>query len=437
MKYHFDQRAADRVCNFIEKYIVHIEGAMAGKPFILEAWQREIVSDLFGWKGEDGTRRYRKAYIQVPRGNGKSTLIAALCNAGLFIEGEPASLITYGALNQAQANMVGFRMVSEQIRANEKLLSKVKILNNAKSIEYRPEMEFFSGLSIFKTISRDSKALHGLNAQLGIIDEYHTHPTSEVLDTIATSMLKRRQPLLMIITTPGFNMDGPCYSEYQYAKQLLSGTIKDDSYYAKIFEAGREDDIYKESTWAKANPNFHIIGKDYFLREIQRIKNEPAYENTFRVLHLGQWVQGAATWISDYDWNRIEYDTKEEELHGCDAFLAFDLSNTRDMTALTLMCKKDGVFHSLNWFWMPREKYENSADYKNQSFAEWVHSGHVELCSTRTVDYRLMLDKIIELDKLFNIVNINYDPYNANMIASELEREGYEVVKFRQGFRSM
>lgn len=438
MKYHFDQRAAERACNFIERYIYHIEGEKAGTLFKLEQWQRKIVSDLYGWKREDGKRKYRKAYIQVPRGNGKSTLIGALCNIGMFIDEEPAALITYAALHKEQANSIGWKIVSEQIRANEKLSSKVKILNHTHVIEYRPQMHGFKGLTLFKTISRDAKALHGLNCHLGIMDEYHIHPTSEVLDTISTSMLKRQNPLLVIITTAGFNMSGPCYKEYLYAKQIIEGKIQDDSYYAKIWEAEHDADIFEESTWKIANPNYGVsIQKDYFEKEVQRIKNEPAYENTFRVLHLNQWVNQELSWISDYDWNRVEHSYTYEQLKGSEVFLGFDLSSTSDITALTLICKKDGIYHSLNWFWLPRERYQSSADYKNESFDEWVKNGYITLCATRTVDYRLMYDKIKEIDNDFVIMNIQFDPWNASILASELEREGYTVEKFRQGFKSM
>lgn len=439
MKYYFDERSGERICNFIERYIVHTEGVMAGKPFILEAWQSEIIMDLFGWKREDGTRKYRKAYIQIGRGNGKSTMIAALCNACLFVDNEQAAQIYYAALNQRQANDVGFKMVTEQIRANKKLYDMSKILNNAKSVEYRPIGNGFAGLSVFKTVSRDSKSLHGLNAHVAILDEYHTHPTSDVLDTLATSMLKRNQPMLIIITTPGFNMDGPCYKEYNYAKAIIEGKIQDESYYAKIFESSADDDIASEETWLKANPNYGIsVHRDYFLQELNKIKNDPGYENTFRVLHLGQWVNSESAWISDIDWAKAYHDGGGyDDLKGCDAFLAFDLSQTSDMTALTVIVPKDGIYYSLNWFWLPRERHQGSAHYKNESFTSWVADGYIELCETRAVDYRVIFDKIMEISDHFNVVNIQYDSYNAAQISADLERDGFEMKVFRQGFLSM
>jgi phage terminase large subunit-like protein len=233
-------------------------------------------------------------------------------------------------------------------------------------------------------------------------------------------------------------MDGPCFKEYLYAKQLVEGKIKDDSYYAKVWEAPIDADIYSEETWKVANPNYGVsVFKSYFEEQIQRIKNEPSYENTFRVLHLSQWVNNESTWISDYDWNRIKHNTRIEELKGGELFLSFDLSATSDITALSGIVKKDDVYHSLNWFWLPRERYQGSPNYKNESFTEWVEKGYVTLAATRTVDYRLMYDKIKELDLIFNVVNIQYDPWNASILASELERDGFVVEKFRQGFRSM
>jgi phage terminase large subunit-like protein len=191
MDYWFDKKAAARAVNFIERYVLHTEGAKAGEPFLLEKWQKEIVSDLFGWKRQDGTRRYRKSYIQVGRGNGKSTFVTALCLVAMFVDNEPAAFIAYAALNREQANMIGWKMMSETIEANPELSKLVKILKSVKTIEYRPiKNNEYSGLSIFKTVSRDSGGLHGLNCHIAVVDEYHTHPDSQVLDTLATSMLK-------------------------------------------------------------------------------------------------------------------------------------------------------------------------------------------------------------------------------------------------------
>lgn len=439
-KYYFDDKAADSVVNFIQKHIYHVEGTKQGTPIVLEEWQKDIVTNLFGWKHKDtGKRRYRKAYIQVGRGNGKSTLIGAICNTVLFLDREPAAQIYYAAYNKEQATQVGYRIVSEQINQNPILRDKVRIYTGTKTIEYRPSIDgIATGLSYFKTMSKDSRGQHGLNAHLVIVDEYHTHATTEVMDTLATSQLKRDQPLLIIITTSGFDTNSPCYKEYEYAKQIIEGKIEDDSYFARIWEAGKDDDIFSEETWKKANPNYGVsIHKDYFDQQCQRIRNEPSYENVFRVLHLSQWVNTESSWISDSAWMGYDATFDIDRLKGKDAFAAFDLSSTRDITALTLIIPDGGKYHSLNWFWLPEKSYEGSADYKNDSFYEWTRNGTINVTSGAIVDYQALYDKIIELDKVYNIVNINYDPYNANIIANKLESAGYVCEKFRQGFISM
>jgi phage terminase large subunit-like protein len=405
---------------------------------MLAPWQKEIINDLFGTFREDGLRRYRKAYIQIPRGNGKSTLIGALCNAALFVDGEPAALICYAALNQRQANDTGFRIVSEQIRANAKLSSKVKIFTHYKSVEYRPKTEGFVGLSVFRTVSRDSKGLHGLNPYISIIDEYHTHPTSEVMDTLATGSLKRRQPMTIIITTAGFNMEGPCHKEYEYAKRVARGEIEDESYYAKIWEADADDDIFEESTWAKANPNYGIsVFRDYFEQQITKVKNEPSYESTFRVLHLNQWMQNSSPWLKDEDWMKCDKTIPLQDLAGERAYMAFDVSMTRDMTALTLLIPRDGMVYSYNWYWMPRKKLRDSADYKNAQFADWVKNGNITLVNTPTVDLAPMFDKIMEIAEQYELICVQYDPYNAQIFAAMLEKAGIPTFSHRQGTVSM
>jgi len=439
-KYYFDDKAANSAIKFIESQIFHVEGELQGQAIKLEAWQKDIVSNLFGWKiTETGKRKYRKAYIQVGRGNGKSTLIGAICNLVLFLDKEPAAQIYYAAYNKEQATQVGYRIVSEQIRQNPVLDGRVRIYTGTKTIEYRPLISGTAqGLSYFKTMSKDSRGQHGLNAHLVIVDEYHTHQTTEVIDTLATSMLKRTQPLLIIITTSGFDTNSPCYKEYEYAKGIIEGRIEDESYFARIWEAGQQDDIFDEQTWIKANPNYGVsIFKEYFDQQVQRIRNEPSYENVFRVLHLSQWVQTESRWISDTAWMGYDATFNEEDLKGCDAFIGLDLSSTRDMSALSVIIPKDGKYYSLNYFWLPDKSYDHSAEYNNDSFYTWVRDGSVTLAGGSIVDYQAVFEKVVELDKQFNIVNISFDPHNANSLANQLESAGFVCEKFRQGFISM
>ena len=439
-KYYFDEKAADAAIRFIETQIYHIEGAKQGELVKLEEWQQTIIRDIFGWKRtKDKTRKYRKAYIQVGRGNGKSTLIGAICNLVMFLDREPAAQIYYAAYNKEQATQVGYRIVSEQIMANPRLAEKVRIYSGTKTIEYRPSIDgIATGLSYFKTMSKDSRGQHGLNAHLVIVDEYHTHATTEVIDTLATSQLKRTQPLIFIITTSGFDTNSPCYKEYEYAKGIIEGRIEDESYYAAVWEASDEDDIFDEETWKKANPNYGVsIHYDYFQQQCQRILNEPSYENVFRVLHLSQWVNTEARWISDTDWMQHDQEFSKEMLKGKDCFVAFDLSSTRDMTALTAIIPHNGKYYSINKYYLPEKTYKGSADYANDSFLDWVANENVTLTTGAIVDYEVVYQDILKLDEMFSIVNINYDPYNANLLAAKLEKEGYNCQKFRQGFITM
>ena len=440
-KYYFDEAEANRAINFVERYIHHVEGAKAGELLTLEYWQKAFISKVIGTKVKGSNiRRYRKVYLQIPRGNGKSTLIGALCNYFLFADSEPGGHVYYAAYNKEQANTVGWRIVTEQIKFSSELNELAKINLSNKFIQYRPDNGDIEGLRMFKTLSRETKGQHGLNPSVAILDEYHTHATSEVHDTILYGMRKRRQPLMIIITTAGEDTTGPCYREYEYAKAVLSGAMKDEKYYAEIYESHPDDDIFDEQTWIKCNPNYFAANlREAFLDDITKIKNDPTKETRFRIYALNQWISGASSWIPDKIWMRGAKEEQKGQYYGQNmaATVAFDLSSTSDITALSLIVKSGDTFHSHNWFWMPSETYMHQANYKNDSFDVWVRNGHITLTDRPAIDPIVVYDKIVELSDDFNIVNIGYDPWNAETVANMLRDQGFELTLMRQGSRTL
>ena len=244
--FYFDNEAATKAIGFIETFCTHTKGELAGKSLLLEKWQRKIVGDLFGWKQKDGLRKFRTAYIQIGRKNGKSTLCAAIGLFMLYGDEERGSEIFSAAGDRAQAGIV-FEIAKRMVINNPELSKRAKVFRSSITNEHKG--------NFYQAISSDSKTKHGFNANCIIFDELHTQPNRDLWDTLLTSTGSRRQPLCIAITTAGYDRNSICWEIYNYAKQVKENILQDESFYSAIFEADIEDDIQLISTW-KSEPKF-------------------------------------------------------------------------------------------------------------------------------------------------------------------------------------
>ncbi|HOX23422.1 MAG TPA: terminase large subunit, partial [Elusimicrobiales bacterium] len=308
MKYRFDAKAARKAERFFELYLTHVKGEWAGMPFKLERWQREIVRTLFGWKRPDGTRRYRTCYIEIPRKNGKSSLCAGLALYLLMADREPSAEVYSAAADREQASII-FDIAKSMVSVSNELNLRLKVFR--KAIAYNKAM------SSYKVLSADAYTKHGLNAHGIIFDELHAQPNRELWDVLATSTGARTQPLTVAITTAGFDRSSICWELHEYARRIKEGVIEDDSFLPVIYAADEGDDWRDPKTWRKANPNIGVsISEDYLKRECAKAENIPAYENTFRRLHLNQWTQQESRWLPMSAWEACGGQVIPEMLKG-------------------------------------------------------------------------------------------------------------------------
>jgi phage terminase large subunit-like protein len=302
-EYWFDESAADRAVTFIERFCTHVKGDLGGKPFLLEDWQKDdIIRPLFGWKKQDGTRKYRTCYVEIPRKNGKSNLSAAIALYMLFADGEKGAEVISAAGDRGQANIV-FNIAQEMITNNEHLRSRAKVLRNV--VHYRS--------SWYKSISAEAYTKHGLNCHAVIFDELHTQPNRDLWDVLTTSTGARRQPLIMALTTAGHDRASICYEVHEYATAVKDGRIQDPTFLPVLYAADQDDDWTKEETWKKANPGYGTIcHKGYFEQAVQNAKANPSMVNSFLRLHLNIWTSAETAWIPDDVWMKgatpIPYD---------------------------------------------------------------------------------------------------------------------------------
>src|SRR5512139_1249755 len=253
---HFDREAAEHVLKFFT-ILKHSKGEWAGRPLVLEPWQQFLIWTLFGWKRADGTRRFRTAYIEVARKNGKSTIGAGVGLYLLAADGEPGAEIYSAATKRDQARITHLEAV-RMVKASPMLRKRIRTFRDNLNIE--------GTASKFEPLGADADTLDGLNIHGAIIDEIHAHKTREVWDKLDTGTGARRQPLMFGITTAGYDRQSLCWTLNEYSKKVLDGVIEDDTFFALIYTLDDGDDWQDETTWIKANPNLKVSKKNDDLR---------------------------------------------------------------------------------------------------------------------------------------------------------------------------
>jgi phage terminase large subunit-like protein len=429
-KYYYDKEEAEKAVGFIETFITHTKGQLAGTPLILEPWQKKIVKDVFGWKNKKTKlRKYRMVFISVPRKNGKSTLTAAIGLYLLFADSERGSEIFSAAADRQQAGIM-HEIAKQMILNNPELSKRAKIFRNSITNESKG--------NFYQAISSDSNTKHGFNANGILFDELHAQKTRDLWDTLLTSTGSRRQPLTIAITTSGYDRQTICYEIYQYAKDIRDGILEDESFYPVIYEAEDKDDIQDPEVWKKANPNYGIsLRKDYMERESQRAIDTPSYLNTYKRLHLNIWTDSLTAWIGQKEWSECEGKIDYDKLKGKKCWAGLDLASTRDVSALVLLFKEDEKFIVVPYFFVPKDNAKKRSEKDKVDYVTWINQGHMIGTEGDVADYNFIKHKIMELATTYNIQSICYDRWNASQLIIDIQEEGINCDGFGQGYRSM
>ena len=345
----FDEAAAAKACEFFERFLRHAKGEWAGQRFALSEWQkRDIIRPIFGWKRPDGTRKYRKVYVEVPRKNGKSTLGAGIALYLLFSDGEPGAEIYSAAADREQAAII-FDVARQMVEQDPDLRTRCEV--------FRRSIVVGKTGSAYHVLSADAPTKHGKNSHGVLFDELHAQPNRELYDVLKTSTGSRRQPLFVMFTTAGYDKTSICWEEHEYATRLLTGAIQDDTYLSIIYAADQDEDWTDPKVWARANPGLGESVKIQYLQdECPRAKESPAYQNTFPRLHLNQWTEQATRFLDMDAWDACAGQVDPAELEGCPCRAGLDLASTIDISAF-VMCfaNEDGGYTWLPFFCVPEE----------------------------------------------------------------------------------
>ncbi len=426
----FDADGALRAIGFFRDCLTFTAGEWMGSPFVLQPWQQAIVANLFGWKRPDGRRRYREAFIYVPRKNGKSELAGGLGCLLTFADREPGAQVYCAAADREQARLV-FNAARAMVSAEPELETRGRMYTHSIMVE--------STGSVLKVVSAEAYSKHGINAHGIIIDELHAQPNRELVDVLTTSTGARRQPLIVYITTADFDHESICNEKYDYACKVRDGIIDDPAFLPVIYEAPGDADWTDPAVWAVANPNLNVsVSCEYLERECRRAQETPTYENTFKRLHLNMKTQQDVRWLSLETWDACGEAIEEADLNGCSCWAGLDLSTTTDLSALVLLFKdRDGGVTVRPWFWIPADNARKRELRDRVPYETWARQGLVEMTPGNVIDYECIRERINELARRFQIEEIAVDPWNATQLALQLQNDGFKVIVFGQGYKDM
>ena len=422
-------RQGDRACRFIENLVLEQDGIR--RPFKLRPWQREIVNRLFGTVRADGLRQYKKLFLALPRGQGKTTLIAALALYCLLCEGRGNHL--YSASGDKEQAALIFDAAVAIIQADPYLSSIIEVYTGKKRLVYP------AGDSSYQALSSESDAPHGKKPSHVFFDEVHVFPNRRLHDALVTGMGKRKERMVVYITTAGYDKKSFCYELWQHARSVLEGHKVDATLLVYLFAASPEDPWESEATWYKAMPALGDFYSLEFIRdEFTNAKTFPYYENVFKNYYLNLWTEQQTAWLPIEQWDSLEATIDPEVLRGRTCFAALDLSSTTDLTALCLVFElADKSFYVLPYFFVPQDSAEKRSKRDKVPYPQWIKDGVVIGTEGNVTDYEAIRKKIDELSDLYRFEKLGVDPWNAQQLANQLVADGQDVVEYRQVFANL
>jgi phage terminase large subunit-like protein len=419
-----------RAVRFINN-LTHTKGDWAGRPFNLRPWQERIIRQAFRTR-RDGTRQYRTVLLEIPRKNGKTELAAAVALYGLFGDGELGAEVYSAAADKDQA-AICFHVAAQMIRNDPTLEAQCDLIDSQKRIVHRPSGSFY------RAISSEAFTKHGFNASTIVYDELHAAPNRELYDVLSTSTGGRRNPLMFIPTTAGYDRHSICYELHEHGLRVRENPNLDPTFLPVIYAAAQDANWLSERVWRKANP---ALGDFRSLEEMRiagrRAEVIPAQENTFRRLYLNQWTEQASRWLQLVAWDGCRQAIDRAALRRRRCFVGLDLSATTDLTAAVGVFPDGDGFDVLTQFYLPADNLADRIRRDRVPYDVWARDGQLQLTPGNSVDYEAVRATLQQWDDEFDVIAIGFDPWNATDLTERLKtHDGFLCVPVRQGFAAM
>jgi phage terminase large subunit-like protein len=458
---HFDAAAAKRAFDFFEGVLKLSEGQFEGKPLRLDPSQAFIIGSLFGWKRiSDGTRRFRRGYVEQGKGNGKSPLAGGIGLYGMTADDEGGAQIYAAAAKKEQAAIL-FQDACKMVRKSP-ALNKRLAFSGGLGREFN--IAHHSSGSFFRPISKDAgKTGSGPRPHFALCDEVHEHPDRTIMEMLERGFKFRRQPLLFMITNSGSDRNSICWEEHQHAVRVAAGTatpdedftyvgeILDDTTFSYVCALDRDEDPLEDPRcWPKANPLLGVtITEEYLAGVVKQAKQLPGKLNGILRLHFCQWTDASTAWMGRQALEACLDDFDPEEHAGADVHAGGDLSGSQDLTALAFVVPtgmverkaEDGTTKLLPTFdawveaWTPGDTLQERALRDQAPYDVWVADGWLNAPEGKQIRLDFVAARLAEAAIEYRIREFAYDRYAYRKLEDELDALGVDIrqVEHPQG----
>ena len=435
--YIFDEKKANRPIQFIEKYCKHSKGKWAGKPVILELWQKAHIQALYGFVDkETGLRKYRKFVLFVGKKNGKSTEGSGLGLYQLTSDGEGGAEIYSVATKKDQAKIIweeAKRMAAKSPALNKRTRRLVNGIFYDKTE------------SLFKAVASETDSLDGLNGSAILADEIWAWRDKGLLDIMADSISVREQPIIFEFSTMGKIREAAFDGEYEYLEAVikgyegLEGGIEDETVLPFIYELDEAKEWTEEKAWIKANPNLGVTKTYKYLRDkVEKAQKKPDELSNLLCKEFNVRTTAQEAWV-DFDTVNNEETYDMDSLYDTYAIGGVDLSSTTDLTCATLLIIKHNKKYVLQQYFIPSERLEFKIKDDKIPYDKWEKRGLVTICDGAKVNYSDVTQWFLRMNDEYKISTlwIGYDPWNTQYWVEEMKEYGFEMVEVRQGAKTM
>lgn len=437
--YPFDWRPelGDRVIRFVE-LLPHVEGKWAGQPLLLEAWQKFQLACVFSWvRKSDGLRRFRTWYLEVPRKNAKTTLLAAVLLYMLVADGEFGAQVYSAATSRDQARIV-FRTAREMAARSPKFRARFGVECLTHSVVCKDLN------AALRPLAAQGQKLDGLNVHCAGIDELHAHKTREVHDVIDSATGARTQPLIAKITTAGSNRAGVCYDQRGYLCKLLNAVLmrhggmgyrvegesaEDDSFFGVIYTIDDGDDEFDERVWIKANPNYGVSVNPVDMHQMATVARvQAAALNEFRAKRLNIWINADSAWMNMAQWDACRRARDDAQLAGAECWIGLDAAFKKDLFAKMRVFRIGDRVVVRGRYYMPQAQVEKKG---NEQLQGWVREGWIRTTPGEVLDIEAVREELLDDMRRYDVVEIGFDPAQITQFAGEMLDQGVPMVEVR------
>jgi phage terminase large subunit-like protein len=408
----------------------HVKGRkFVGRTISLEPWQCFILTTVFGWLSkETGLRRFRRAYTEVAKGNGKSALSSAVSNYMAVADGEPGAEVYAAATTRDQARVV-FSVSQAMLRGMAKFCERAGVEVTAYSINK------MRSNSLYRALSSDANSVEGIQPYFICVDELHAHPSRDLYDNLDTANDKREGSLLWAITTAGSDRAGICYEQHLYVKKILERSVYDESYWGIIFTLDDEDRWGEPEELRKANPNWGVsVDPVEIMQKVGKALQIASAQPGVKTKNGNIWVNADHAWMDMQRWAKCA-DPKldEADFEGQPCIVGLDLASKLDLLAKVRIFWKDVEekrhYYVFGDYWTPEARLELT---QNSQYQGWAIEGQLHTCPGETNDYDVVEDAIRTDCRRFQVLEVAHDPYQAQQFVNHLQPEGIVMVEVPQ-----